>query len=113
MSTQLTRSPTSRRCLRAGSLLLALCLSTLAARQARAQEGYALKRAGKLQEAAVVLRDVLLEDPSDVILFKTYVSLQRERGALDELQQTLQALLPIAGVRRGAVHNELRKLSTA
>jgi tetratricopeptide (TPR) repeat protein len=80
---------------------------------ARAQEGYALRRAGRLQEAAVLLRDVLLEQPSDVILFKTYVSLQRERGALDELQQTLQALLPIAGVRRGAVHNELRKLSTA
>jgi predicted Zn-dependent protease len=81
-------------------------------RFARAQEGYALRRAGKLQEAAVLLRDVLLEDPADVILFKTYVSLQRELGALDELRQTLQEMLPIAGARRGAVYGELRKLRT-
>jgi len=79
---------------------------------ARAQEGYALRRAGKLQEAAVLLRDVLLEDPSDVILFRTYVSLQRQLGRLDELQQTLQELLPIAGPRRGAVYGELRKLQS-
>jgi tetratricopeptide (TPR) repeat protein len=79
---------------------------------ARAQEGYALRRAGRLDEAAVVLRDVLLEDPSDVILFRTYVSLQRQLGRLDELQQTLQELLPIAGPRRGAVYGELRKLQT-
>ncbi|HEY4025809.1 MAG TPA: tetratricopeptide repeat protein [Candidatus Dormibacteraeota bacterium] len=77
---------------------------------ARAQEGYALRRAGRFQEAAVLLRDVLMEDPGDVILFKTYVSLQRQLGALDELQQTLHALLPIAGPRRGAVYGELRKL---
>ncbi len=77
---------------------------------ARAQEGYALRRAGKLSEAAVLLRDVLLEDPGDVILFRTYISLQRDRGALDELRRTLQELLPIAGPRRGAVHGVLRKL---
>jgi len=80
---------------------------------ARAQEGYALRRAGRLDEAAVVLRDVLLEDPSDVILFRTYVSLQRQLGRLDELQRTLQELLPIAGPRRGAVYGELRKLQTS
>jgi predicted Zn-dependent protease len=79
---------------------------------ARAQEGYALRRAGRLDEAAVLLRDVLLEDPSDVILFRTYVGLQRKRGALDELERTLEELLPIAGARRGAVYGELRKLRT-
>jgi hypothetical protein len=45
-----------------------------------------------------------------VILFRTYVSLQRQRGELDELRQTLQELLPIAGARKGAVYGELRKL---
>jgi tetratricopeptide (TPR) repeat protein len=79
-------------------------------RFARAQEGYALRRAGKLDEAAVLLRDVLLEDPADVILFRTYISLQRQRGELDELKQTLHELLPIAGPRKGAVYGELRKL---
>lgn len=79
-------------------------------RFARAQEGYALRRAGKLDQAAVLLREVLLEDPADVILFKTYVSLQRQRGELGELRQTLQELLPIAGPRKGAVYGELRKL---
>lgn len=79
---------------------------------ARAQEGYALRRAGRLDEAAVLLRDVLLADPGDVILFRTYVSLQRQRGELDELRQTLQELLPIAGPRKGAVYGELRKLPT-
>jgi predicted Zn-dependent protease len=77
---------------------------------ARAQEGYALRRAGRLQEAAVLLRDVLLEDPADLVLFRTYVTLQHDRGAIDELRQTLQELLPIAGPRRGAVYGELRKL---
>jgi tetratricopeptide (TPR) repeat protein len=77
---------------------------------ARAQEGYALRRAGRLDEAAVLLRDVLLEDPADVILFRKYVSLQRQRGELEELRQTLQELLPIAGARKGAVYGELRKL---
>lgn len=77
---------------------------------ARAQEGYALRRAGRLQEASVLLHDVLLEDPADVILFRTYVSLQRELGAFEDLRQTLQELLPIAGARRGAVYGELRKL---
>src|SRR5215472_9257279 len=82
----------------------------LGAALARLQEGYALRRAGKLDEAAVLLRDVLLEDPADVILFKTYISLQRQRGELGELKQTLQDLLPIAGARKGAVYGELRKL---
>ena len=62
---------------------------------------------------AVLLRDVLLEDPGDVILFKTYVSLQRQLGAIDELRQTLQELLPIAGLRKGAVYGELRKLQSS
>ena len=79
---------------------------------ARAQEGYALRRAGRLEEAAVLLRDVLLQNPGDIILFKTYVSLQRKLGAHDELRQTLEELLPIAGPRKGAVHGELRKLRT-
>lgn len=79
-------------------------------RFARAQEGYALRRAGRLDEAAVLLREVLLEDPADVILFRTYISLQHQRGELDELRQTLQELLPVAGPRKGAVYGELRKL---
>ena len=58
----------------------------------------------------MLLRDVLLEDPADVILFRTYVSLQRQRGELGELRQTLQEMLPIAGPRKGAVYGELRKL---
>jgi predicted Zn-dependent protease len=78
---------------------------------ARKQEGYALRRAERLDEAAVVLRECLLKEPEDVILFRTYVGLQRRRDALDELRQTLEDLLPVAGNRRGAVYGELRKLS--
>jgi tetratricopeptide (TPR) repeat protein len=77
---------------------------------ARAQEGYALRRAGRFKEAVVLLRDVLMENPGDIILFRTYVGLQRQLGELEELRETLQALLPIAGPRKGAVYGELRKL---
>jgi tetratricopeptide (TPR) repeat protein len=77
---------------------------------ARKQEGYARRRAGDLEGAAHVLRDCLLRAPQDVILFKTYVGLERQRGATDELKQTLQELLPVAGPRRGAVYAELRRL---
>jgi tetratricopeptide (TPR) repeat protein len=80
---------------------------------ARAQEGFALRKAGKLDEAAVLLRDVLLEDPTNRYAFSSYVSLQRQRGELDDLRQTLQDLLPIAGARKGAVYGELRKLPAA
>ncbi|MGH9185348.1 MAG: tetratricopeptide repeat protein [Acidimicrobiales bacterium] len=77
---------------------------------ARKQEGFALRRAGKLDEAAAIMRSCLLEDPSDVILFRTYVHLQRSRDARDELRATLEELLPIAGRRRGAIYGELRRL---
>jgi tetratricopeptide (TPR) repeat protein len=77
---------------------------------ARKQEGYARRRAGDLEGAAQVLRDCLLRAPQDVILFKTYVGLERQRGATDELKQTLQELLTVAGPRRGAVYAELRRL---
>lgn len=77
---------------------------------ARKMEGYALRRAGQLEQAASVLGECLLQLPEDVILFRTYVRMQRERGALDELERTLQELLPVAGERRGAVYGELRRL---
>jgi predicted Zn-dependent protease len=79
---------------------------------ARKMEGYALRRAGRLDEAAPVLRQCLFADPEDLILFRTYVHLQRRRGALDELRTALEELLPHAGSRRGAVYGELRKLGT-
>ncbi len=77
---------------------------------ARKMEGYALRRAGQLDRAADVLAECLLADPEDVILFRTYVHLQRHRGALDDLRITLEELLPRAGSRRGPVYGELRKL---
>ena len=77
---------------------------------ARKMLGYALRKAGRLDEAAVVLRASLIADPEDVILFRTYVHLQRRREALDELRQALEELVPLAGSRRGAVYGELRKL---
>ena len=77
---------------------------------ARKMEGYALRRAGRLDEAAPVLRRCLFAEPEDLILFRTYVHLQRRRNALDELRQALEELLPLAGSRRGAIYGELRKL---
>ena len=77
---------------------------------ARKMEAYALRRAGKVDPAAPLFRSCLLEDPQDVILYRTYVSMQHQRGALDELRATLEEMLPIAGPRRGAVYGELRKL---
>jgi tetratricopeptide (TPR) repeat protein len=77
---------------------------------ARRMLGFALRRAGELDEAAAVLGSCLLEDPGNVILFRTYVHLQHQRGALDELRHTLESLLPVAGGRRGAVYRELRRL---
>ncbi len=77
---------------------------------ARKMHGFALRRAGQLDEAAAVLGSCLLEDPENVILFRTYVHLQHGRGALDELRRTLETLLPTAGRRRGAVYGVLRKL---
>jgi tetratricopeptide (TPR) repeat protein len=78
---------------------------------ARKMEGYALKKAGDLEGAARVLREYLLENPGDVVAFRTYVRLQWQREAKEELEQTLQELLPVAGERRGAVYGELRKLA--
>ncbi|MDA8072348.1 MAG: tetratricopeptide repeat protein [Actinomycetota bacterium] len=80
---------------------------------ARKMRGFALRRAGQLPEAAAVLGACLLDDPHDLVLFRTYVHLQRKRGALDELRRTLEGLLPYAGSRRGAVYGELRKLPAA
>jgi tetratricopeptide (TPR) repeat protein len=79
---------------------------------ARKQEGYALRRAKRFDEAAAVLRECLLRDPDDLILFRTYVGMQHRRQALDELRQTLEDLLPVAGGRKGAVYGELRKLGS-
>jgi tetratricopeptide (TPR) repeat protein len=77
---------------------------------ARKMEAYALRKAGDLEQAAALFRACLLDDPEDLILFRTYVHLQRKRGALDELRSTLEELVPLAGGRRGAVYGELRKL---
>jgi tetratricopeptide (TPR) repeat protein len=80
---------------------------------ARKMEAYALRKAGDLEQAAALFRVCLLSDPEDLILFRTYVHLQRKRGALDELRSTLEELVPLAGGRRGAVYGELRKLGPA
>lgn len=77
---------------------------------ARRMEAYALRKAGDLDQAAALFRACLLDDPEDLILFRTYVHLQHKRGALDELRSTLEELVPLAGGRRGAVYGELRKL---
>lgn len=80
-------------------------------RYAREHEAYALKRAGDLEGAARLMRACLLEDPLNKILFRNYVRLQWQRDAKQELERTLQELLPVAGERRGAVYGELRKLA--
>ncbi|HET7487985.1 MAG TPA: tetratricopeptide repeat protein [Acidimicrobiales bacterium] len=78
---------------------------------ARRQHGYALRRAGKLDEAAAVLGACLVEQPDDVILFKTYVGLQQKRGDHAGLRSTLEAALPRAGAgRKGAFHAALKKI---
>ena len=77
---------------------------------ARKQEGFQLRKAGRLAEAAAVLGPCLLAEPQDQYVFSSYVSLQRQRGALDELRATLQAALPRAGRREGAYFGALRKL---
>lgn len=77
---------------------------------ARKQEAYALRRAGNYPEAAALFRTCLLEEPEDMVLMRTYISMQTERGATDELRETLEQMLPVAGSRRGAVYGELRKL---
>lgn len=77
---------------------------------ARKMEGYTLRKAGELDRAAAVMAACLLEDPEDRVLFRTYIHLQRARGELEELRDTLEAMVPVAGGRRGAVYGELRKL---
>ncbi|MDP9389630.1 MAG: tetratricopeptide repeat protein [Actinomycetota bacterium] len=80
---------------------------------ARKQEGFALRKAGKLEEAAAVLGACLAADPEDRYVFSSYVSLQRERAAFEELRRTLEEALPRAGSRRGAFYGALRKLPAA
>jgi tetratricopeptide (TPR) repeat protein len=80
---------------------------------AREMEAYALRKAGQLDRAAGLFRACLMDDPENLILFRTYVHLQRQRGALDELRESLEQLIPVAGSRRGAVYGELRKLGPA
>jgi tetratricopeptide (TPR) repeat protein len=79
----------------------------------RQRLGFSLQKAGRIDEAAGVLARCLAEDPTDVVVFRNYVNLQRKRGALDELRCTLEELLPSAGARAGAFHGELRKLPLA
>lgn len=80
---------------------------------ARKQEGFALRKAGKLDEAAAVLSTCLAADPEDRYVFSSYVSLQRQREAWEELRVTLEEALPRAGSRRGAFYGALRKLPPA
>ena len=80
---------------------------------ARKQEGFALRKAGRLDEAAAVLGACLAADPEDRYVFSSYVSLQRQRGAFEELRRTLEEILPRAGSRRGAFYGALRKLPRA
>ncbi len=77
---------------------------------ARKQQGFALRKAGRLEEAAAVLAACLLTEPEDRYVFSSYVSLQTKRGAFEELRATLDAALPRAGSRRGAYYGALRKL---
>jgi Flp pilus assembly protein TadD len=77
---------------------------------ARKQQGFALRKAGRLDEAAAVLAPCLLAEPEDRYVFSSYVSLQTKRGAFEELRATLQDALPRAGSRRGAYYGALRKL---
>ncbi len=77
---------------------------------ARRMQGFALRRAGHLDEAAAVLGACLIDGPDDLILFLTYVNLQLRRGALDQLRLTLEQALPGAVRRRGAFFGELKKL---
>jgi tetratricopeptide (TPR) repeat protein len=77
---------------------------------ARKQQGFALRKAGRLDQAADVLAPCLLAEPEDRYVFSSYVSLQTERGAFEELRATLQEALPRAGSRRGAYYGALRKL---
>jgi tetratricopeptide (TPR) repeat protein len=77
---------------------------------ARRMQGFALRKAGRLDEAAAVLGRCLIDEPHDIILFRTYIQLQKKRGAVEELRQTLNAALPNAGSRKGAFFGELKKL---
>jgi tetratricopeptide (TPR) repeat protein len=78
---------------------------------AREQAGFALRRAGRLEEAAKLLGACLVEDPDNIILFRTYIRMQHERDALDDLRATLEAALDRASAaRRGAYLGQLRKL---
>jgi tetratricopeptide (TPR) repeat protein len=77
---------------------------------ARKQQGFALRKAGRLDEAAAVLGPCLLADPEDRYVFSSYVSLQTKRGVFEELRATLEEALPRAGSRRGAYYGALRKL---
>jgi len=77
---------------------------------ARKQQGFALRKAGRLDEAAALLGACLAADPEDRYVFSSYVSVQTERGATDELRRSLEEALPRAGSRRGAYYGALRKL---
>jgi predicted Zn-dependent protease len=86
---------------------------TLAAKgdaYSRRMYAFSLLKAGRTDEAAMLLAQCLADDPANIIVFRNYVNLQHKRVALAELRQTLEELLPRAGARAGAFHGELRKL---
>jgi tetratricopeptide (TPR) repeat protein len=79
----------------------------------RSAYAFSLKTAGRLDEAARALAQCLADDPADPVIFRHYVSLQKERDALEELRSTLEELLPRAGERRGAFLGALKTLPIA
>jgi tetratricopeptide (TPR) repeat protein len=79
----------------------------------RAAYAFSLKKAGRLDEAARALAECLADDPTDPVIYKNYVALQKTRGALAELRSTLEELLPRAGERHGAYMGQLKKLPPA
>lgn len=81
---------------------------------AREQAGFALRRAGRLDEAAKLLGACLVDDPDNIVLFRTFTRMQHERGALGDLRATLEAAVERASARRrGAYLGQLRKLPAA
>jgi tetratricopeptide (TPR) repeat protein len=76
----------------------------------RRMYAFSLLKAGRPEEAAPALAQCLADDPANLIVFRTYVNLQRKRQALGELRKTLEELLPRAAHRAGAYHGELKKL---
>ena len=80
---------------------------------ARKQQGFVLRKAGRLDEAAAVLAGCLLAEPEDRYVFSSYVSLQTKRGAFEELRATLEARAASRGQPPGRLLRRLAKAAAA